>query len=234
MPAPLNWKSPIWGSFGGPLPCRQSCWQCIAWPARLQQAWILPAEGRTRGAAATPVRIERCWNRYFSLDEGLRKHHLSTHSQRSAERPLSPWSVWGLGGGSTLRLLSMWGNSRDTRVENTDQQQHRASKELSRPSLSLPWLIPGRTQRRRISLSRAETSIRATIPPETQPKKAAQAFFNWFPRNKHFSLKWNNLLIACYNQMRGQCTFCVCTNSHVKSCARSEWRFLFLPNQEIR
>lgn len=93
---------------------------------------------------------------------------------------------------------------------------------------------PGRTQRRRTSLSWAETSIRATIPPETQPKKAAQAFFNWFPRNKHFSLKWNNLLIACYNQMRGQCTFCVCTNSHVKSCARSEWRFLFLPNQEIR
>lgn len=233
MPAPLNWKSLIWGSFGASivqavvLAMHSVAGQVTA---SLDTSSWGEHTGSSRHACENRKVLKQIFQFRWRSAQTSSLHSFSTLSRTA------PFSLICLrvGGGSTLRLLSMWGNSRDTRVENTDQQQHRASKELSRPSLSLPWLIPGRTQRRRISLSWAETSIWATIPPETQPKKAAQAFFNWFPRNKHFSLKWNNLLIACYNQMRGQCTFCVCTNSHVKSCARSEWRFLFLPNQEIR
>lgn len=91
-PAPLNWKSLIWGS----------CWQCIVRPDRLQQAWILPDEGHIQEAAASLGE-----SKDFSLGEGLRKHHLSTHSQSFSLICLRVGES-----SSALRLLSTWGNSR--------------------------------------------------------------------------------------------------------------------------
>lgn len=161
-PAPLNWKALIWGS----------CWQCIVRPDWLQQAWILPDEGHIQ-----PGRMERFQFRWRSAQ---------TSSQSSAERPPSPWSVWGLGASAPSGYLACGATPGHKGWKTQINNNIEPLSPFALTAVTDPggeFLFPEQKQ-----------AIEQQFLPKHNRKKQRQAFFNWFPTNKHFLPQMNQFI----------------------------------------